>query len=75
MTSLESRDPEIGRGFRMHARLSKNITKVSKAHIPPAVAIKRRTTLIGKRKKSTNKGTDKQYVAEFSKHSCTTCHI
>ena len=52
----------------------KNIAKVSKAHIPPAVAIRGNTTLIGKREKSTNKGTDKQYVAEFSIHS-TTCHI
>ena len=51
-----------------------NIAKVSKAHIPPAVAIRGHTTLIGKREKSTNKGTDKQYVAEFSIHS-TTCHI
>ena len=51
-----------------------NIAKVSKAHIPPAVAIRGHTTLIGKREKLTNKGTDKQYVAEFSIHS-TTCHI
>ena len=47
---------------------------MSKAHIPPAVAIRDHTTLIGKGEKSTNKGTDKQYVAEFSIHS-TTCHI
>ena len=51
-----------------------NIAKVSKAHIPPAVAIRGHTNSIGKREKSTNKGTDKQYVAEFSIH-CTTCHI
>ena len=51
-----------------------NIAKVSKAHIPPAVAIRGHTTLIGKREKSTKKGTDKQYVAEFSIQS-TTCHI
>ena len=51
-----------------------NIAKVSKAHIPPAVAIRGHTTLIGKREKSTNKGTDMQYAAEFSIHSAT-CHI
>ena len=48
--------------------------KVSKAHIPPAIAIRGHTTLIGKREKMTNKGTDRQYVAEFSIDS-TTCHI
>ena len=63
------------RGFALQPPfLDKNIAKVSKAHIPPAVAIRGHTTLIGKREKSTNKGTDKQYVAEFSIHS-TTCHI
>ena len=35
---------------------------MSKAHIPPAVAITGQTTLIGKKEKWTNKGTDKQYV-------------
>ena len=39
---------------------------MSKAHITPVVAIRGHTTLIGKREKLTNKGTDKQYVAEFS---------
>ena len=48
--------------------------KSSKA-IPQAVSIRGHTTLIGKREKSTNKGTDKQYVAEFSIHISTTCHI
>ena len=55
--------------------------KVSKAHITPAVAIKghatlirKNTTLIRKKEKWINKGTDKQYVAKFFIHS-TTCHI
>ena len=38
---------------------------MSKAHIPPAVAIRGHTTLTGKKEKWTNKGTDKQYLAEF----------
>ena len=38
---------------------------MSKAHIPPAVAIRGHTTLIGKEEIWTNKGTDRQYVAEF----------
>ena len=38
---------------------------MSKAHIPPAVAIRGHTYLIGKKEKWTNKGTDKQYVADF----------
>ena len=38
------------------------------------VAIRGHTTLIGKGEKWTNKGTDKQYVAEFSIQS-TICHI
>ena len=37
---------------------------VSKSHIPPAVAIRVHTTLIGKEQKGTNKRTEKQYVAE-----------
>ena len=37
---------------------------MSKAHIPPAVAITGNTTLIEKKEKWTNKGTDKQYVAK-----------
>ena len=39
--------------------------KVSQAHIPPVVAITGHTTLIGKKEKWTNKGTDNQCVAEF----------
>ena len=38
---------------------------MSKAHIPSAVAITGHITLIGKKEKWTNKGTDKQCVAEF----------
>ena len=41
---------------------------MSKAHIPPVVAIRGHTTLIGKKEKWTNKTTDKQYVAEFIIH-------
>ena len=52
----------------------KILQKVSKAHIPPAVAITGHITLIGKEEKWTNKGTDKQYEAEFFIPS-TTCHI
>ena len=47
---------------------------MSKAHIPPTVAITGHTNLIGKKEKWTNKGTDMQYVAEFFIHSIT-CHI
>ena len=60
--------------------LLKAILNVAKSeqssHIPGGshTAIRGHTTLIGTREKSTNKGTDKQYVAEFSIHS-TTCHI
>ena len=39
--------------------------KVSKAHIPPAVAIRDNTNLIGKKEKWINKGADKQHVADF----------
>ena len=46
---------------------------MSKAHIPPAVAIRGHTTLIGKREKWKNKGTDKKFVAEFS-INIRTCH-
>ena len=38
---------------------------MSKAHIPPAVAITGHTTFTGKKEKWTNKGTDKKYVAEY----------
>ena len=41
---------------------------MSKAHIPQAVAITGHITLIGKKEKWTNKGTDKQYVAECLIH-------
>ena len=47
---------------------------IAKAHIPPAVAIRGHTTLIGKKEKWRKKGTDKQYVADFFINS-TTCHI
>ena len=47
---------------------------MSKAHIPPAVAITGQTTLIRKKENWTNKGTDKEYVAELFTHS-TTYHI
>ena len=50
----------------------KNIAKSEQSSHTPTVAIRDNTTLIGKREKSTNKGTDKQYVVEFSIHS-TTC--
>ena len=57
-----------------HTRKKQKIKqKVSKAHIPPAVAITGHTTLNGEKEKWTNQGTDKQYVAEFFKHS-STCH-
>ena len=49
----------------------KNWQKVSKAHIPLAVAITGQTTLMGKK---VNKWTDKQYMAEFFIHS-TSSHI
>ena len=38
---------------------------MSKAHIPPVVAIRGHTTLTAKIEKWTNKRTDKQYVANF----------
>ena len=50
--------------------------KVCKAHIPPAVAIRGHTTLIGKKEKITNKGTHMRYVAEiFTGIHNSTCHI
>ena len=42
---------------------------MSKAHIPPAVAIRDHTTLIGKKEKLTHKRADKKYVAEVFIHS------
>ena len=48
---------------------------MSKAHIPPTVAIKGHITVcIRKREKRTNKGTDKHYLADSSIHS-KICHI
>ena len=38
---------------------------MSKAHIPPLVAIRGHATLIGKKEKWINKRTVKQYVADF----------
>ena len=47
--------------------------KVSKAHMPLAIAISGHTTLIGK-KDNLQKWTNKLYVADPFIHS-TTCHI
>ena len=45
---------------------------MSKAHIPPAVGIRGHSTFNNwNEKKWTNKGTDKQYVADFFIHSTT----
>ena len=48
---------------------------MSKAHIPPVVAIRGHTTLIGKKEKWTNKRTDKQYVAEFIIHTVNLSYL
>ena len=73
VNSLDPNQTARQRAVSSKSALFANIAEVSKAHIPPAVANRGHTTLIGKWEKSTNKRTDKQYVAEFSIHS-TTCH-
>ena len=64
----------IARQVIFHVDSPKNTAKNEQSSHTSGGSHHRLTTLIGKKEKYTNEGTDKQYVSEIFIHS-TTCHI